>query len=64
MLQARVAVETRERAQAAAAAIGIPVSEYVQQLVLRDQVDEHGRPMWAEVVDSQQAPMPGLELSA
>ncbi len=68
-LQARVPMHVRERANAAADALGISLGLYLEQLVTRDQLDEHGRSLWAG--DAGIAPknehdqaLPGMTVSA
>lgn len=51
IMQARVAPAARARAHTAAAALGISLAAYLEQLVLRDDLDEAGRPTWADTVD-------------
>ncbi|MGZ4619585.1 MAG: hypothetical protein ACXV3F_12905 [Frankiaceae bacterium] len=46
-VQARVPVDLREKAQRAAAALGVAMGAYLEQLMLRDQLDDGGRPTWA-----------------
>jgi len=46
LLQARVQPERHAKAQAAAAALGISVAAYIDQLLAHEEVDEHGRPLW------------------
>ena len=48
ILQARVAPDTRDRAHRAAAALGVSMAAYIEQLLLRDELDDTGRPVWAE----------------
>lgn len=48
MLQGRVRPEVRELAAERAAAAGVSLAVYLEQLVLHEPVDAHGRPHWAE----------------
>ncbi len=54
VLHARVAPAVRDKAHAAAAALGISVAAYIEQLVAHEQVDERGRPMWWPAHDTQE----------
>lgn len=46
LLQGRVVPEAHRKASAAAEAAGITVTDYLERLVLQDQVDATGRPLW------------------
>ncbi|WP_380169779.1 toxin-antitoxin system HicB family antitoxin [Jannaschia sp. R86511] len=46
ILQARVSPTIRAKAHEAAAALGISVAAYVEQLIAHEQLDETGRPVW------------------
>lgn len=60
-MQCRVRPTTRTRAGDNADALGITLGRYVEWLVWRDQLDEDGRPTWAEAVDLSIDPAPPLE---
>lgn len=47
-VQARVPPHLREKAQRAAAALGVAMGAYLEQLMLRDQLDDSDKPAWAE----------------
>jgi hypothetical protein len=47
-VQARVPLHLREKAQRAAAALGVAMGAYLEQLMLRDQLDDRDKPTWAE----------------
>ncbi len=47
-IYARVDPDAHAKAHAAAAALGVSVAAYVEQLLARDEVDETGRPVWWE----------------
>jgi hypothetical protein len=47
-VQARVPLHLREKAQRAAAALGVAMGAYLEQLLLRDQLDDSDKPAWAE----------------
>lgn len=47
-LYARVAPERHAKAHAAAAAMGVAVATYLDELIARDQVDAEGLPVWWE----------------
>jgi hypothetical protein len=49
-LRGRVSPEVKEKADAAAAAAGISTAWYLEQLVLRDAVDDSGCPVWLQGV--------------
>jgi hypothetical protein len=53
-LTAMVDQEVHERAFRNAAALGITASRYVAELVIRDQVDADGVPVWAAEFDEQE----------
>lgn len=46
LLQGRVEPAAREKAHRAAAALGISVTAYLEQLLLHDELDDRGRPLW------------------
>ena len=46
-VQAQLPPCTRDRAHAIADALGVSLSRYLEQLIERDPLDEHGRPVWA-----------------
>lgn len=59
LLQARVDPELRAKAHRAAAAVGVSLAAYVEQLLAHEQLDETGRPLWwAEAVPSDQEELP------
>ncbi len=58
ILQARVRPAVRDKAHAAAAALGISVAAYIEQLVAHEQVDEKGRPLWWVCEDADQEELP------
>lgn len=45
-LFARVRPEFHAKARRAAAVTGVSLATYIEQLVARDEVDQHGRPVW------------------
>ena len=47
-VQTRVPPHLREKAQRAAAALGVAMGAYLEQLMLRDQLDDNDKPTWAE----------------
>lgn len=49
-LRGRVSPAVKEKADAAAAAAGISTAWYLEQLVLRDALDENGCPVWLQGV--------------
>lgn len=67
-LQARVPLYVRERANAVADSLGISLGLYVEQLVMRDQLDEQGRSVWAGEAGLLPPPhedqLPGMTTSA
>lgn len=52
-LYARVAPDRHAKAHAAAAAMGVAVATYLDQLIARDEVDQHGMPLWWDGEPSQ-----------
>ena len=46
MLRGRVQPSTHAKANAAADALGISLSAYLDSLIARDEVDDQGRPTW------------------
>jgi hypothetical protein len=68
-VQAQVPPHTRDRAHAIADALGVSLSRYLEQLIERDPLDEHGRPIWAAEAGllrkkQPDLPLPGMEPSA
>jgi hypothetical protein len=65
-MQARVREGTRTRANAAADALGITLSEYLERLVNREELDEQGRPTWATdlAAAGSNPAQPALDMSA
>lgn len=57
-LQAKVAPEVHTKAYEAAAAAGLSVGLYIETLILRDEVDKHGRPLWADELPEGQQELP------
>lgn len=60
LLQARVQPDRRAKAEAAAAALGISVAAYIDQLLDHEQLDEHDRPLWWTVpvpADQEELPL-------
>lgn len=47
-LFARVRPQHHEKARVAAAAMGVSLATYIEQLLDRDEVDPTGRPVWWE----------------
>lgn len=45
-----VAAAVKARARATAQAADVSLSAYIEELIKRDQLDEIGRPCWAEAV--------------
>lgn len=61
-MKVRVEAPTRDRAGAAAAALGISVAHYIELLVSGDVFDEQGRPIWApDVLPDLPNPIPGID---
>ena len=58
MLQARVAPESRSKANRAADAAGISLAEYLEELIERDQVDVDGCPTWLPPRNTDQEELP------
>jgi hypothetical protein len=66
-LQGKVPESTRHRANAVADSLGISLGLYLEQLITRDQLDDHGRPLWAAeagLLPGPDKPLPGMETSA
>jgi hypothetical protein len=65
-LQARVPPEVYQRAHRAAETLRISVSEYLELLIRRDELDESGRPVWGQpaTLKRPRAQTPGNRLSA
>lgn len=57
----RLTAEEYEKAHAAAAAADLSFAAYLGVLIRRDELDERGRPLWAENASEY---LPGLEASA
>lgn len=57
-LFARVRPPLHDKAHRAAAATGVSLASYVEQLIARDEVDEHGRPLWWPRTDPSQEELP------
>ena len=68
LMQGRVSVESRDKANRAAAALGISTSAFLAELIERLEVDENGHPGWtskyASPTDDDANQLPGLGLSA
>jgi hypothetical protein len=66
-MQAQVPPHTRQRANAVADALGVSLGRYLEQLIERDPLDEHGRPVWAAeaglLAENPGTPLPGIEPS-
>jgi hypothetical protein len=64
-MQGKVPPHTRERANAIADALGVSLGLYLEALIDRDQLDEHGRPVWAAEAgllrNEADPPLPGVE---
>lgn len=60
-LQGRVPVEARVKAKRAADAAGISLGRYLEMLVMRDQVDTSGCPIW---LPPRQRDQPELSIDA
>lgn len=59
LLQARVQPDRHAKAQAAAAALGISLAAYIDQLLAHEELDEQGRPLWwATSVSADQEELP------
>lgn len=60
-LRVRLEPSTLDRVHAAAAALDVSLSAYVEELILHDQFDEDGRPVWwngqGHVNDQQELPL-------
>ena len=58
LLQGRVRIATRRKANAADAA-GITLAAYIEALVNRDEVDANGCPLWLEprIADQEELPL-------
>jgi hypothetical protein len=68
-MQGKVPEHTRDRANAIADALGVSLSRYLEQLIEREQLGEHGRPVWAAEAGllrkkQPDPPLPGMEPSA
>ena len=59
----RLRSEDHEKAHAAAAALDMSLSGYLATLVRRDELDAHGRPVWASVTEQAER-LPGLDVRA
>lgn len=57
-LFARVRPPLHDKALRAAAAVGVSMATYVEQLIARDEVDEHGRPLWWTDAPAEQEELP------
>lgn len=59
LLQGRVRIATRRKANAAADAAGITLAAYIEALVNRDEVDANGCPLWLEprIADQEELPL-------
>lgn len=67
MVQSRVSLELRDKANRASEALDISMAAYMAELIARDQVDEQGRPSWTPQIVVQRPPaneQPQLGLSA
>jgi hypothetical protein len=63
--QLRWSEDDRQLVKAKAEAAGLTMNDYLIELARRDQVDEHGRPLWAAAGPPSQAEvLPGLSKSA
>lgn len=63
-LYARVAPERHAKAQAAAAALGVALATYLDELIGRDEVDANGRPVWwPDEASSEQEELPLTKVS-
>ena len=65
-MQGKVPPHTRDRANAIADALGVSLGRYLEQLIDRDSLDEHGRPTWAAeagLLRRPDTPLPGIEAS-
>jgi hypothetical protein len=60
-VQARVPPHLREKAQRAAAALGVAMGTYLEQLMLRDQLDDNDKPAWAEDFYTEHPEFAGLQ---
>lgn len=63
-LQGRVPQGTRDRANAVADCLGISLGRYLEILVERDELDEHGRPLWAAqagLLPRKDEALPGMD---
>ena len=58
-----VAYEVHARAKAAAHAGGMTMGVYLASLVMRDELDETGCPVWASSASGNTEQIPGLEAS-
>ena len=52
--------QVRQRANDVARSLGITLGRYMEILVLRDVLDEHGRPRWAQPGQDLARTMPAL----
>ena len=64
-MQGKVPPHTRERANAIADALGVSLGRYLEQLIERDQLDQHGRPVWAAEAgllrEETDTPLPAMD---
>lgn len=63
-LKAYVPVDTWSEVMDRAEKAGLSVSRYLSALIDRDQLDEHGRPVWAPHANAEAEPLPGMETAA
>jgi hypothetical protein len=61
---ARLTEDEYTKGHAAAAGAGLSFSGYIAMLIRRDEVDEEGRPLWAEEFGAEQLPLEDAKVSA
>lgn len=58
-LKVRVLEAHREKAYGISAALGISTAAYIDELLAREELDEHGRPVWwTDPVPADQQSLP------